>query len=296
MKNVTDMDIAPRQAGVGTTTFDPIKGEMDTGSGHRRWVHDLIERRLKKAASTGIIDLSCPAAGSLVSGHVALQLDMLPKEFYIAASRLSWTKKHLKRLYLTNNNLYLVSPEIALFQRLTHLGLGGNALTSLPTEIGSLIHLEALFIEKNQLACLPDCLAHCTKLTQLTLDNNRFSTFPLVVTKCTRLYHLSLSHNGLTSVPIEIRRLLALVELNLDHNRIGPDLPMEMASLTRLQRLGLEGNCLTTMPACLANMTFTTLRLSGNRGKEHLIKDPITQEVMHGVHIAVQRHSTNIST
>ncbi|OQS01429.1 hypothetical protein ACHHYP_01046 [Achlya hypogyna] len=273
-------------AEVNAISFDGAKGEVDCQSGHRRWVRDALERRLKKAVATGTVDLSGPAGWSLAFGYAGMQLDLLPKELFASASRLSWAKAQLKRLYLTNNALSLVSPEIALFEQLTVLGLGGNALTSLPPEIGALAHLHTLHAERNQLTALPEALARCSRLAHVTLDSNRFHVFPAVLTKCTRLEHLSLSDNELLEVPPQIRRLTRLIELNLDRNHIGPDLPPEIGSLTRLQRLGLALNCLADVPRGVLRLPqLTHLRLDGNRAPGHVVKDPITGEVLDGVNV-----------
>ncbi|EQC34357.1 hypothetical protein SDRG_08128 [Saprolegnia diclina VS20] len=270
-------------------TFDSAKGEVDIASGHRRWVREALEKRLKKATATGTVDLSGPLASSLVSGHASLQLDLVPKELFATASKLSWAKTHLRRLYLTNNSLSLLSPEVALFQQLRVLGLGGNALTSLPTEIGSLPHLEALYAERNQLTCVPESLGRCKKLATVTLDYNRFRTFPLPLTQCSRLQHLSLSHNELSELPPRIRRLSWLLELNLDYNRLGPDLPPEMMYLSRLQRLGLDMNRLGSVPHCVLMLPqLINVRLNGNRPSNYVVKDSVTGEVLDGINVPVR--------
>ncbi|RHY25591.1 hypothetical protein DYB32_008211 [Aphanomyces invadans] len=267
---------------INNILFDPVKGEVDVASGHRVWVHDAIEKRLKKAMVTGCIDLSGPPPSSLQDGSRTFQLHLLPSELYASVTRLTWAKQHLKKLFLTNNCLTLLSPDIMQFRHLTVLGVGGNALTSLPTDIGALVHLEQLHVENNQLSTLPDSLRRCTKLTHLTLTSNAFVEFPLIVTKCSSLLHLSLAHNRLTSVPLQIRFLSRLVELNLDHNRIGPTLPSEVGYLSRLERLGLAGNCLGAMPACLTHLKLSCLRFSGNRAPGYTVHDPLTGDVMDG--------------
>ncbi|CAK4620412.1 unnamed protein product [Aphanomyces euteiches] len=273
---------------VQTILFDPLQGEIDVASGHRRWVHDTIENRLKKALTTGVIDLSSPQRMSLVHGHRALNLHVLPTELCGSVSRLAWAKHHLTKLYMTNNCLSLLPLEILQFTQLTVLGLGGNALASLPSDLGALVRLKELYIENNQLMSLPDSLAACTSLEHLSLGGNAFSLFPLVVTKCTKLVHLDLSRNELTSVPVQIRSLKRLVELNLDHNLIGPSLPDEFSSLRRLERLGLAGNCLDGMPSCLDRLDLTCLRLSGNRAPGYIVRDPLTGDVVEGCNTPVR--------
>ncbi|RHY09035.1 hypothetical protein DYB25_008908 [Aphanomyces astaci] len=273
---------------INTILFDPQKGEVDVASGHRRWVHDAIEKRLKKAMVTGCIDLSGPARSSLQDGNRTFQLHLLPSELYASVSRLTWAKQHLKKLFLTNNCLALLSPEIMHFRHLTVLGVGGNTLASLPTDLGALVNLEQLHAEKNQLSTLPDSLHQCTKLTHVSLSANAFSTFPVAVTKCPSLMHLSLSHNRITSVPVQIRHLTKLVELDLDHNRIGPSLPTEVGYLCRLELLGLAGNCLDSMPACLSHLKLSCLRFSGNRAPGYIVHDPLTGDVVEGQNTPVR--------
>ncbi|OQR93179.1 lysosomal Pro-X carboxypeptidase [Thraustotheca clavata] len=271
---------------LNATTLDPLRGEVDTSSGHCRWVRDAIERRLKKAIATGIVDLSGPSSTSLIHGHSCMQLDLLPKELYATASRASWAKKQLHEIYLTNNSLSLLSPEISLFENLVVLGLGGNALTSLPNELGSLLRLEKLYAERNHLSCIPEAISNCTRLTHIFLDSNRFTSFPTALFACSRLQHVGLSHNELRSIPAQIHRLSWLISLDLDGNRIGPSLPHELGFLVRLQRLGLEHNCLDTLPTFVLKLPqLTCLRMNGNRAPGHVVKDSITGEVLDGVNV-----------
>ncbi|KAF0693980.1 Aste57867_15108 [Aphanomyces stellatus] len=273
---------------VNNIVFDPNKGELDVASGHRRWVHEAIERRIKKAMASGTLDLSSPPPSSLVDGNRALHLHLLPRELYLSVSRFAWAKQHLTKLFLTNNCLSLLAPQVVEFSQLTVLGVGGNALASLPADMGLLVHLEQLVADNNQLTCLPDSLRLCTKLQVLSLGGNALTEFPLVVTKCTKLLQLNLSHNRLTSLPVHIRSLARLVDLDLDHNRIGPTLPDEVTYLRRLERLGLAGNCLAATPTCLKALPLTCLRLSGNRAPGYVVKDPLTGDVIDGVNTPVR--------
>lgn len=116
-------------------------------------------------------------------------LDSYPRS-YCARGHLS----KLRRLFLENNELSSLPPEIGKLVFLRWLSLDGNRLTSLPPEIGEnkkkknslcsvscqltyrltglLRSLEWLSVENNQLQTLPEELGHLSSLQSLSFFNN----------------------------------------------------------------------------------------------------------------------------
>ena len=58
-------------------------------------------------------------------------------------------------MYLSNNNLRSVPPEIGNCVNLVTLWLNNNELTSVPAELGNLLALEMLDVSENDLTTLP---------------------------------------------------------------------------------------------------------------------------------------------
>ncbi|DBA04629.1 TPA: hypothetical protein N0F65_012212 [Lagenidium giganteum] len=220
--------------------------------------HAFVDQRLFAARRTKRLDLSIPAA-RVTKPVIVFQI--FPRQV-LHQERIG---HHLVELWLTNHRLAMLPSEIAIFPLLKVLGLAGNHLTSLPEEIGSITTLERLYLEKNQLRSIPAAVHFPRNLRQLSLDHNGLQAFPLQITELRLLNRLGLSHNLFHVIPPQIRRLTNLVELDLDYNCIGPELPDEMAHLHRLERLGLEGNALETVPICLDLLPHLHYcRLSGN--------------------------------
>lgn len=83
-----------------------------------------------------------------------------------------WTFVHLKKLYLRNNSLMYLPPEIMRLQNLTILDVASNKLHSVPPEIGELISLRELCLNYNCLNHLPFELGKLFQLLKLGLKGN----------------------------------------------------------------------------------------------------------------------------
>ena len=79
------------------------------------------------------------------------------KEIYSQIEYVARTNK--PELFLVNNNLESLPPEIGQLAELKELSVGGNQLVSLPMEICQLANLTRLSIENNKLRSLPSGLA-----------------------------------------------------------------------------------------------------------------------------------------
>ncbi|MDE0681184.1 MAG: Ig-like domain-containing protein [Gammaproteobacteria bacterium] len=151
-------------------------------------------------------------------------------------------------LSLTFNSLKGPIPaDIALFEELTSLELGGNDTNNsrLPPDIGELKKLEIL-----DLAGI-------------------FASGPIPprIEKLTRLKILNLAENKLTgSIPSEIGNLTSLVELHLDNNRLTGSIPGQLADAAGLEQIHLPNNDLSgALPDSLAKLgKLRLLDVSGN--------------------------------
>jgi len=146
----------------------------------------------------------------------------------------------------------------------TVLYLSNNQLTALPPEIGELISLTKLYLWRNQLTALPLDIAELTSLTALSLTSNQLTVLPPEIGKLTSLITLRLSNNQLTALPPEIGELTSLTTLSLSSNQLTVP-PPEIGELTSLTVLDLRDNNLTALPPEIGELaSLTVLDLKGN--------------------------------
>ena len=84
--------------------------------------------------------------------------------------------QHLTSLYLNDNNLTRIPPEICRLTCLIQLDLSCNKLRNLPAEIGELVTLRELLLHNNYLRALPLEMGKLFKLQILGLKGNPLST------------------------------------------------------------------------------------------------------------------------
>jgi internalin A len=229
----------------------------------------LSRARLKVAEETGRLDLSHRGLTRLplrllkqVDGLQELWLDnnqltQLPPEIGHLTS--------LRVLRLENNRLTRLPPEVGQLTSLRQLRLDGNRLTVLPPEIGQLKGLAELRLDGNQLTALPVEVGQLTKLWMLWLDGNELTALPSEIGQLISLQELWLYHNTLTELPAKFGQLSSLRQLRLDDNLL-TELPAEFWRLKDLEKLLLDGNRLTGLPPEFGRLTsLRQLRLDGNR-------------------------------
>jgi hypothetical protein len=86
-------------------------------------------------------------------------------------------------LYLQQNKLASVPPELGQLTSLKYLGLTNNKLTSVPAELGCLSQLQTLYLQQNKLASVPPELGQLTSLKYLDLTNNKLTSVPVEVAR-----------------------------------------------------------------------------------------------------------------
>lgn len=87
-----------------------------------------------------------------------------------------WKLQHLTSLYLNDNNLTRIPPEICRLTCLVQLDLSCNKLRNLPPEIGELVTLRELLLHNNYIRALPLEMGKLFKLQILGLKGNPLST------------------------------------------------------------------------------------------------------------------------
>ena len=78
----------------------------------------------------------------------------------------------LTKLFLNNNRLQSIPPEIGQLRNLIHLDLSLNQLSVLPPEMGMLVNLRVLLLVDNKLEVIPFELGNLYALNMLAVDGN----------------------------------------------------------------------------------------------------------------------------
>ncbi|XP_001622436.2 CCR4-NOT transcription complex subunit 6-like [Nematostella vectensis] len=83
-----------------------------------------------------------------------------------------WQLQFLTALFLNDNNLTRIPPDISRLCNLRHLDVSSNKLRSLPAEMGDLVTLRELLLSNNGLRVLPNELGKLFQLQTLGLSGN----------------------------------------------------------------------------------------------------------------------------
>jgi hypothetical protein len=141
-------------------------------------------------------------------------------------------------------------------------------LTDFPSEIFELADsLEVLNLSGNTLSSLPDNLHRLHKLRVIFCSGNRFTELPEALGACKHLEMVGFKANQIRHVAAAAlpKRLRWLI---LTDNQIG-ELPGELGTCTRLQKLMLAGNQLQALPIQMAACKqLELLRIAANRFTE----------------------------
>ena len=101
--------------------------------------------------------------------------------------------------------------------------------------------LTRIYLNHNNFTELPDELMALTNLRKLDISFNRIAHIPSEIGDMQHLEYLWAEHNCITTIPQTIAKLHGcLSHLRVEHNALD-FLPTELAQLTRLTVLGLEG-------------------------------------------------------
>lgn len=169
---------------------------------------------------------------------------------------------NLHTLSLGYNQLHTIG--LGKLINLQELYLNDNLLGTIEPDLGKLTNLCTLGLENNQLYSLPSTIVNLTNLQILDLSHNKLDSIPLVICSLINLQELYLSKNYLELLPSEICNLINLKRLGLDDNQLCK-LPETICMLTNLQYLDLCDNRLEILPSRIDNLVkLTTFYLYNN--------------------------------
>ncbi len=143
------------------------------------------------------------------------------------------------------------------------LDLSNNQLRSLPDDFGRLTNLKAAFFFNNQFEEIPEVLAQCPHLSVIGFKSNRIRRIRAPALS-PAIRWLILTDNQIEQLPTEIGTLSKLQKLMLAGNRLR-SLPDEMAACQNLELLRLSANQLSALPAWLLTLPrLAWLAYAGN--------------------------------
>jgi hypothetical protein len=143
------------------------------------------------------------------------------------------------------------------------LDLSNNRLNSLPDDFGRLTNLKAAFFFNNQFEEIPEVLAQCPQLSVIGFKSNQIRWVSASALSPT-IRWLILTDNQIEQLPPEIGTLGKLQKLMLAGNRLR-SLPDEMAACQNLELIRLSANQLSSLPDWLLTLPrLAWLAYAGN--------------------------------
>lgn len=153
----------------------------------------------------------------------------------------------VQSLYLCNQRLKAIPPEIKYFTNLERLTLSDNELEELPKEITELKNLKLLDLSNNNLKKLPENFGNLSKLKELSLKNNQLSNLPDSFQSLLSLELINLGKNQFSTLPGNWENLENLKLLILTQNKL-KEIPKSLSQNKSLEILLIRNNPITSFP------------------------------------------------
>ena len=142
------------------------------------------------------------------------------------------------------------------------LNLSGNALSSLPDDLPRLQKLRVIFCADNRFTRVPEVLGRCRNLEMAGFKANQINELPVDALP-EKLRWLILTDNCLRELPAQLGSCTRLQKLMLAGNQL-ERLPDELAACSRLELLRIAANRFAHLPDWLFTMPVCTAGLFGN--------------------------------
>ncbi|KAM6216421.1 leucine-rich repeat-containing protein 10 [Rhynchocyon petersi] len=160
-----------------------------------------------------------------------------------------------KTVDLSGNQLRRFPGHVCSFRELVKLYLSDNHLNSLPPELGQLQNLQILALDFNNFKTLPKVVCTLKQLCILYLGNNKLCDLPTELSLLQNLRTLWIEANCFTQLPDVVCQLSLLKTLHAGSNALRL-LPGRLQHLQELRTIWLSGNLLTDFPPVLLHMPY----------------------------------------
>ncbi|NXI06353.1 LRC10 protein, partial [Pachycephala philippinensis] len=160
-----------------------------------------------------------------------------------------------KMVDLSGRQLRRLPVHICSFRELVKLYLSDNNLNHLPPELEQLQNLQILALDFNNFKALPLVVCMLKQLCILYLGNNKLCSLPLELRLLQNLKTLWIESNCLQYLPEVVCELSLLKTLHAGSNALRT-LPPQLQCLQELRTIWLSGNLLSEFPPVLLDMPF----------------------------------------
>jgi internalin A len=185
--------------------------------------------------------------------------EAIAEERIAEAMRTGATQLRLSHLGLTT-----LPASIAKLRHLRALFLHDNELCDLSPSLSGLKELQILDLRNNKFCELPVFVGEFERLQELYLGSNKFTNLNAFITQLKNLQALGFADNQLRELPAAIGELKHLRALHLNDNKLR-ELPNSIGTLKQLEHLYLNGNHLRELPTSFAELRqLRSLNLQGN--------------------------------
>eukprot|EP00942_MAST-04A_sp_MAST-4A-sp1_P003239 g3239.t1 len=179
-----------------------------------------------------------------------------------------WENNNLFFMELDNNNISKISTSIQNAVSLSRIYISNNSLIELPPEIFKL-SIVTLMVDGNNIDHIPDNIGSMKSLTYLRLNNNRnIPRLPATFGNLISIYSIDIRNNSIEFLPEELTKLKKLKYIYLHNNPICKngwldDTSEEMKNLVDVPGAGCVEQCSPycqnsyfTLKTCLPECNF----------------------------------------
>eukprot|EP01124_Arcella_intermedia_P009528 TRINITY_DN16217_c0_g2_i1.p1 TRINITY_DN16217_c0_g2~~TRINITY_DN16217_c0_g2_i1.p1 ORF type:complete len:723 (+),score=146.10 TRINITY_DN16217_c0_g2_i1:311-2170(+) len=173
---------------------------------------------------------------------------------------------NLRKIYLSNNSIFKISPLISDLTRLEVLDMGHNKLTEIPSSLDPCTSLTKLIFRYNNLNTISDGLVKLTNLVKLDVLHNNLLGLPpkFILRTMQKLESLIIQHNKIEHFPYDFfRRAVNFKKLLAGNNRL-TSIPGSLSNCTSLTKIDLQNNQIPLLPNLSRLQNLKTLLLSHN--------------------------------
>uniref|UniRef100_A0A8D2ISS9 Disease resistance R13L4/SHOC-2-like LRR domain-containing protein n=2 Tax=Varanus komodoensis TaxID=61221 RepID=A0A8D2ISS9_VARKO len=155
--------------------------------------------------------------------------------------------RELVKLYLSDNKLNHLPPELEQLQSLQILALDFNFFQTLPPVVCTLKQLCILYLGNNKLGDLPAELRQLQNLKTLWIESNCLYHLPSVVCELKHLKTLHVGSNALRALPGQLQYLKELRTIWLSSNQL-TDFPPVLLHMPFLEVIDVDCNAIRDFP------------------------------------------------
>jgi Leucine-rich repeat (LRR) protein len=156
-------------------------------------------------------------------------------------------------LYLNENAIRALPPELYTLRKTTFLYLYFNQLDAIPPQLASMKELLGMYFTGNNISSIPPEVFTMSQLRKLQVSRNHLRELPPAIGNLTELRHLNLADNEIEVLPDSIGKLTKLRICDFSGNRIAR-IPESFGEVRIVHQLRICNNPLTALPAGFAQM------------------------------------------